>query len=213
MAAPMTDPEFQRLMRAITERWRVTTDRDRSIFFLLGRTGLRRCELLELKVRDVRFEGKPPFLWVSTLKLRKPVRDTVLLERALIRVLSRWIEWGFNDYAGRQPLEDDPLFPVRNDQADGRDGDGFKTPPEVRKMSPRNLTKLFRFYAGRAKLPAEMSLHSLRHYRGTELYHKTKDLEFTRRELRHSRLSSTAVYLHTDPDRARAYLKKLEERS
>lgn len=192
-------------MRAISERDTLNRARDRAIFLVLGRTGLRAGELVALKVQDVMLGSSPPFLWVSTLKRRRRQRDTVLLERAVCAELKKWIYAGLpaflRAYAG-VPVVQSPestLFP-------SSDPVFWRGP-----MTTRNLSHLFRFYAARARLPREITLHGLRHFRAMTLYGKTQDLEFTRRELRHRSISSTGVYLHTTEERARDYLAKLEK--
>lgn len=197
----LTEPEFAVFMRAISERGGRNRARDRALFLTAGRTGLRAGELVRLKVEDVKLDSSPPFVWVSTLKRRRPERDTVLLERAVCAELKRWIYGGgLHRLYGLFHSEAVPpaslLFPSR----------GFRSP-----MTTRNLSQLFRFYAERARLPREITLHGLRHFRAMTLYAKTGDLEFTRRELRHRGISSTGVYLHTTPDQAKAYLTKLEK--
>jgi integrase/recombinase XerC len=198
----LTEPEFALLMRAISERQgHRNRARDRAIFLTLGRTGLRAGELVTLTMEDVKLDSSPPFLWVSTLKRRRRQRDTVLIERSLREELRGWM------YVGRHAFLASivqsvpawgPLFPSSD--------------PGGAAMTTRNLSALFRFYADRAKLPREITLHGLRHFRAMTLYQKTGDLEFTRRELRHRSISSTGVYLHTTPERAREYLARLEKK-
>ena len=201
----LTEPEFSQLMRAISERDTLNRARDRAIFLVLGRTGLRAGELVTLTLEDVKLDASPPHLWVSTLKRRRRQRDTVLLERAVCAELKKWIYTGlpaflraYGDHLGRgvNPI----LFP-------SSDPTFWRGP-----MTTRNLSHLFRFYAERARLPREITLHGLRHFRAMTLYSKTGDLEFTRREPRHRSISSTGVYLHTRADQARAYLEKLERK-
>lgn len=202
----LTEPEFGQLMRAVSERDTLHRARDRAIFLTLGRTGLRAGELVTLRVEDVKLESSPPFLWVSTLKVRKRQRDTVLLERSVRAELKSWIYRGlalFHELPASARIKPDAfLFPA-----------GERMRPQIQNgpMSTRNLSQLFRFYADRAKLPREITLHGLRHFRAMTLYARTRDLEFTRRELRHRSISSTGVYLHTTPEQARDYLSKLEK--
>ena len=41
-----------------------------------------------------------------------------------------------------------------------------------------------------------ITLHTLRHYYATMLYHKTKDLVYTQQKLGHRKIESTMVYTH-----------------
>ncbi len=79
-------------------------------------------------------------------------------------------------------------------------------------MSTRNARRIFAVYRRRAHLRPGITLHSLRHYRGTVLLRATGDLEFVRQQLRHRFISSTQRYLHVDPERERKYLAALERR-
>ena len=195
-------------MRAVSERQGHNRARDRALFLTAGRTGLRAGELVRLRVEDVKLDARPvPFLWVSTLKRRRPLRDTVMLERSVCAELKSWIYRGLGVFHGlpaSMPVTGRAiLFPSESKRA-------RRDPDVTDPMTTRNLSKVFRFYARRAGLPAEITLHGLRHFRAMTLYSKTGDLEFTRRELRHRSISSTGVYLHTRADQAREYLNKLE---
>jgi integrase len=77
-------------------------------------------------------------------------------------------------------------------------------------MSRHNAKAIFRTYVRLANVSPSVTLHSLRHYRGTVLMRTTGDLEFTREQLRHSDARSVQTYLHTDPERRDRYLRQLE---
>lgn len=191
---------FKALLRACRQRNSRNATRDRMLFQLLGRTGLRISEALALTPQKIYLNADPPFLRVCTLKKRKPVTDEVYLDRPLVAALKRYIRSTLPGLLGSQVWPDSPLFPSR-----------FRT-VMVLPMTRRNALALFRYYARRAQLPAGVTLHSLRHFRGTYLYSRTRDLEFTREQLRHSDLKITQGYLHQSPEVLKGYLSRLSER-
>lgn len=197
----MDAQQFRALVRVARDRRGRAAERDAFMLWLFGRTGVRVSEGLALRVEDCVLNASPPLLRVRTLKQQRTRQtwDDVYLEERVARQVRRWIDRTLPRILERQVQPADPLIPA----AFGMYEPGF--------MSRRNATRIFRFYARRAQLPAGITLHSLRHYRGSTLYDTTKDLEFTREQLRHARLSSTQTYLHNSPAKVRRYLDELEE--
>jgi integrase len=198
----MTDSQFRALLRAARQRYSRKARRDRMLFLLLGRTGLRISEALPLTVGDLFLKSDPPFLRVRTLKKRRAKTDEVLLDPVTAKSLRIYVHHGqkYPLWLGRASWND----PKRLLFSSGEDG--------TRMMTRRNALGLFRTYAKRAGLPEDLTLHSLRHYRATFLYQRTGDAEFTREQLRHSDLKVTQGYLHQSPERIRMYLEKLSRR-
>ena len=197
----MDKVQFRALVRQARDRKGRAAERDAFLLWFLGRTGLRISEALALRVDDVVLDASPPLVRVQTLKQKskRGTWDDVYLETTVVRRLRRWLKHGLPRALGRMPEAGDPLIP-------GAFGHALPG-----RMTRRNAARIFHFYARRAQLPQGVSLHSLRHYRGSVLYHATKDLEFTREQLRHARLSSTQRYLHQTPQQVQGYLEELEE--
>ena len=197
----MTKPEFRALVRVARDRKGRAAQRDAAMLWFLGRSGLRITEALALTVEDAILDAKPAFVRVRTLKRRGKgdAWDDVYLDRTTTARLERWIAHGLRRCLGRKARPTDPIFPAAFGAL------------EAARMTRRNGTRIFRFYAKRANLRAGITLHSLRHHSGTATYHATGDLQFVRQQLRHRRLTSTQVYLHSDPERVRGYLEQLEE--
>lgn len=196
----MEQHHFRALLRACKERRRRTATRDYHLFLFLGRTGLRISEALALTPKDLFLLQDPPFCAVRTLKRKADRVDEVFLEARAAVALRRYLKRVLPTILGRPVFDSDALFP----------GVIGKVPAPA--MSRRNALGLFRYYATRAGLPQGLTLHSLRHYRGTTLYEKTHDLRFTQGQLRHSQLSSTQIYLHSTPARIRRNLDRLSGR-
>lgn len=199
---------FRALLRVAGERRRVTARRDRFLFYFLGRTGLRVSEALALRDGDFWFpppaSSVPAFVRVRTLKRRgAPTHDEVLLDRATARATRHYLNNILHALLTvDQRLQIGPQLPVFPRRS--------RTDALVRPLTRQAVWNLFRFYAARAGLPRSLVVHSLRHYRGTVLYQTTRDLAFTRAQLRHRRLETTRAYLHVSPSRVRRYLEQLE---
>ena len=202
----MEQKHFRALLRACKDRHRNTAKRDFHLFLFLGRTGLRISEALSLRVRDLYLAHDPPFCAVRTLKRKDSRIDEVLLDAPASRGIARYLRRVLPAVLGRRVYDQDALFPagLRHRWPTAGEIDPDRPP-----MTRRNALELFRYYARRAGLPPGMTLHSLRHYRGTQLYEKTRDLEFTREQLRHARLDTTQQYLHTSPEQIRRHLERL----
>jgi len=193
----MEQHQFRALLRACKERRRRTAKRDYHLFLFLGRTGLRISEALALTPKDLFLLHDPPFCAVRTLKREgKPV-DEVFLDAPASRAVGRYLRRVLPEILGRPVFDSDALFPAVTSRA------------PAPAMSRRNALSLFRFYARRAGFPPGLTLHSLRHYRGTQLYEKTGDLVFTREQLRHANLTTTQIYIHGRPAVIRRHLDRL----
>jgi integrase len=195
---------FLALLRAAKERRRLTARRDYFLIYFMGRTGLRCSEALALRVRDLWLDADPPFVSVGTLKQKKKQTDQVLLDARAARAARRYLRGTLRRLLRLgmvAPRPGDPVFPAPRNRA-GHDG----RPP----MSDRNARRIFDVYRRRAHLRPGITLHSLRHYRGTQLLRASGDMEFVRQQLRHRFISSTQRYLHVDPERERHYLARLD---
>lgn len=104
-------------------------------------------------------------LTIPTLKRAGRPRLRREIHPRVTRVLAAWIR-------RRKLKPEDRLFPISRQAAWGA----------------------FRRYAKLAGLPAGVSLHTLRHLRGTLDYEATGDLKFVQHRLRHKSLTSTALY-------------------
>lgn len=201
MSRPISRAELNALLRAARYPLGFGRWRDWMLVYLLAHTGLRISEALELTVGDLRLDLEIPAIAIHSLKRRKRALDLVELERTVANRLRWYIKHELPRLLAIEVtvLPRDPLFPA----VKGRGG-------TRQRMTRRNAAKLFARWRARARLYGKVSLHSLRHYRGTVLYHTTKDLSFTQEQLRHSRLESTRRYLHNSPERRKAYHRQLE---
>lgn len=72
----------------------------------------------------------------------------------------------------------------------------------------RRFLQLYITKLGKEVLNKHITFHTLRHGFGTHYYNKTKDIRGLQQQLGHSRLDTTAIYSHTNPEET---IKKIQE--
>jgi site-specific recombinase XerD len=165
----LVEDQFKRLLYAARVRPHVNSHRDYALFALSGLCGLRVGEAVAIRVRDcAKLSGSPPIIDVRTLKQRRAVIEEVVVPSTAANALKKFLR-----------------------RIDRTDPDAL-----VFGISDRQARGLFKHYARLAGLSPAMSFHSLRHFRGVQLYERHKDIQLVKECLRHRRLSSTEVYVH-----------------
>lgn len=156
--------------------------RDRALLETLYSTGLRRMELVDVKLLDLdRDRGT---LFVRNGKGRKQ-RMIPIGDRAL-----RWIEKYLADVR--------PEFVVPPDE-----GYVFLT-HRGKPFEIGSLTELVRVHVERADLGKGGAVHLLRHAMATHMLENGADVRFVQAMLGHEKLETTAIYTHVA-------IKKLQE--
>jgi type 1 fimbriae regulatory protein FimB len=175
--AYLTREEVERFFRAIPR----SKLRDRTLFDLIYRHGLRRGEAAQLTLDDVR-GGK---VWVARLK--RGIPGAYPLHPRSNRLLSA--------YLPMRPIDGCPyLFRTRR-----RTG----TP-----ISGGEINRLFREYATAADLPASRChVHVLRHSIGVHLMNAGWDIADVQDWLGHRDISSTMIYAQITNKRREARYK------
>lgn len=169
-------------------------ERNHMLFCLAGNLGLRVTEVLALRLRDFHLEGEAAFVRVRTRKRKGDHYDDLPLDpklkHALVGYLTTLGNRARSRYAERREKE---LLERRSTLSlfPGRDP---WTP-----LGVRQAQLVFKRIAAAAGLEPLLSFHSLRHYRGSEVYRKTKDLTVTQRLMRHRSRASTLRYTHMTP--------------
>lgn len=173
----MTDDELLQVLEARGRQrcaWRAA--RDQAALAVLIYTGLRRAEMIDLKLGDLRLaEGT---LYVASGKGNKA--RTVPLCREARAYLARWLEL-------RPGVRHDYLF-VTDD---------------ARRLAENGLKALLERAKTVAGMPGAENIkpHSIRHAAATRLMQNGADLRSVMAWLGHSNLQTTAVYLHTSEAR------------
>lgn len=173
-------------------------DRNYILFLLAGNLGLRVSETVSLRIRDFHLGGEHPFLRVQTKKQKAAVENDLPLNLKLVGPIAAYL----TSLGGRAKRR----YHATNGYVSKNRSRLclFPGPSAIEPMSSRQAQKLFKRAASAAGLDARYSFHSLRHFRGMQLYQATKNLNAVQKFMRHRNLSSTFVYQHLDPEEASA---------
>ena len=139
----------------------------KNIIALLYSTGLRRAELLNLKITDIDFDRK-----VVTVREGKGKKDRqTILSNNLVEILTNYIE-------KYRPTE--YLFEGATKG----------------KYSKESLTKVIRQAAQRAEIKKHVTPHVLRHSFATHLLEDAVDIRYIQKLLGHTSIKTTQKYTH-----------------
>lgn len=173
----LSDDEQRRLLDALDQARTKAERRDRVLFTVLLRCGLRIGSALGLRVDDVDLDAGE--LSVTRAKNNRPQR--AMIPGSVIPLLREWIEQAGDGW----------LFP----------GNGSEP------LCVRSADRRFEEWAKRAGLRAGASPHSLRHSFATGLLRRTGDLALVQAALHHASILSTTRYSAVDDGRLRAALE------
>ena len=166
----LTESEFLRLEQVVNEQTALATAKDilnRTCFYLLAHAGLRRSELLNLRVNDCDFTGKR-----LRIQAGKGNRDrTVPLSDTLLRLLHAYL-------AIRETAPSDHLLI-------------FKHAPLTQQLVAYRL----RQWGILAKI-APLTPHRLRHTLATLLLNRGMPIVSLQKFLGHQNINNTLIYAH-----------------
>lgn len=171
----MTQDEVKRFFSKIHHK------RDRALFDLVYKYGLRVSEATLLTLRDVDLErGR---IYIRRLKNgisgEKPMfRDTKRLLKAYLEVRQ---DNGSTLFTGRQGG-----------------------------LSDKRIQQLFKHYARKARLDPAYSVHSLRHSIATHLLEWGEGVEYVRDHLGHKNIANTMIYAQITDRRRQETFERLE---
>jgi integrase/recombinase XerD len=149
--------------------------RQRAILSLLAYSGLRNKELCQLTIGDVDLANQ----WI-TVRAGKGQKDrTANIASACVSVMADYLR-------------------ERHGQAHER---LFVTLRKGEPYQPQVLRKLVRAAAARAGISKRVWPHLFRHSLATNLLHRGANLMAIREQLGHVFLETTAIYLHSSPER------------
>jgi len=169
----LTEQECQRLLAA-TDRARLVeyAFRDRAVLTTFLFTGIRRGELLALRLPDVDLEAG----LLRVLKGKGKKARVLPLAEQCVSALSDWLEI-------RPEVEHDHVF----------------TSQTGRPLEFRGLQAMFRRTVRRARLSDKrITIHTLRHTFATLMLQGGCDLRALQELMGHESLDTTAIYLHVD---------------
>ena len=162
--------------------------RDITLIKLLYSTGIRRAELINLKVTDIDFYNEQ----LKVLGKRNKERIIPLLEEMLVQLkeyLSLRVEITDNKVL--------TLFVTKS---------GKKTYPSL-------VYRIINAYFSRVSTKVKKSPHILRHTFATQLLNEGADLNGIKELLGHASLASTQVYVHNDINKLKDAYKKAHPRN
>lgn len=177
----MSDAEFDCFLftpiRLRKKEW--LTYLHRAVISVLGYTGLRRSELLDLCLPDIDLESRT--LLVRRGKGGKP--RLLALHESVVLIL--------NDYLRQRPK-------AKNDFL-------FLSPNGRVRLGKNSLYDLYKRHLRRCHLENKgFTLHTIRHSVATRIFRRTKNLAVVQRILGHESLDSTQIYLHVSADDIKA---------
>ncbi len=166
--------------------------RDAAILEALYSAGLRRSELMGLKVRDVNLREKQIRVWGKGKKER-----IALIGEPAKRALARYLEQGRPQLLARNPRAQDH-------------------PPEALFLnhrggplsSPRAISAILNKYLKQVDLPRRVTPHTLRHSFATHLLEGGADLRTVQELLGHENLQTTTIYTQVTLRRLRETIDK-----
>ena len=158
--------------------------RQRLLFLLCARAGLRRFEVCKIRHEDIGWrDGEPAYLRLIGKGNKEAMLPLAHSIRALLTDFSRPGDRGW-------------LFPGR------RDGS---------RVGWRTVQDWLVDCCQRARIPRRKGhLHALRHSFATHLLRQGVSLKEVQELLRHSNIATTSIYLHTTPERLQAAVDALD---
>jgi len=189
----ITEEEFKKLLE--------TTDkiRDYILLFICGNFGLRVGELVRLRASDIVNENNNYYLRVPTLKrnikkgiikgsikrghLPETYEEIPFPSEKVLDLVKKYIEkYKIKDW----------LFPWKGSHL-----------PEY------TARRIFKRCARKIGLNPEYSIHSLRHFKGYQIYKSKTDLKAVQTILRHKSIRTTEVYAEADLETKKKILENV----
>jgi len=187
----LTEDEVQAIFR-VPDRRTLHGKRDYAILLTLLTTGLRKSELCNLHVRDIKTYRNQPVLDVLG-KGQKFRRIPLKLET--LKAIQNYWKAGKN---GAEP--DHPIFYTL-----GKHG-----PHQVVPLTPRAVDCLIKRARRKALIRKRVTPHTMRHTFGTSLLDAGVDLKTVQGLLGHAHIRTTERYLHTCDDKKLQAIRKLK---
>ena len=166
--------------------------RDYAILKVFLNCGLRKNELIQLRVKDFCRQGEN--YWLVVHSKGGTIDEQDIMSDRTIGAIQKYLKM-----AGHADQPEDPLFQATKGMGRRKD----KT------LHRRAIDFLVIKYAKEAQIGKRVPAHTLRHTFGTELQALTGDIKTTQKAMRHRNLNSTMIYLHTDRDRVKRGLSKM----
>ena len=168
-----TKAETKKFLRTIADSGETLAERDWVLFSLYARAGLRRNEVIGLRVNDF----DPVRRRVRVVQTKTSVEHLRPLPADVSAALEKYVENAERVDAWRKTSF---LFPGQR---------------PARAMTSRQVEKRFHYWRESAELRDELTIHSFRAGFATRIFKATRDTKLVARALGHRRFASTAPYL------------------
>ena len=187
----LTEDEVQAILR-VPDRRTLQGKRDYAILLILLSTGLRKAEICNLHVRDIKTYRNQPVLDVigKGQKFRR-----IPLKIETFTAIKQYWKAGKN---GADP--DHPIFYTL-----GKHG-----PHRVVPLSRRSVDYLVKQVSRKALIKKRVSPHVMRHTFATHLLDAGVDLRTVQSLLGHAHIRTTERYLHSTDDRKAEAINRLK---
>ena len=187
----LTEDEAQAILR-VPDRRTLQGKRDYAILLLLLTTGLRKAEICNLKVADLKTYRNQAV--IDVIGKGKKFRRIPLKAETLLAI---------KDYLKADGSGVDPNHSVF-------DTLGKHGPYEQRCLTPKALDCLIRSVAKKALIHKRIHPHVMRHTFATTLLDKGNDLRTVQALMGHSHIRTTEAYLHSTDDRKVEAIQSLQ---
>ena len=187
----MTEQEVEAIMR-VPDRRTLQGKRDYAILLLLLTTGLRKAEICNLRLGDLktyRNQAVIDLIGKGKKFRRIPIKNETLL------VIKDYLKANGNGVDPNHSLFDTL----------GKHG-----PYEQRNLTPKAVDCLIKSVAKRALIKKRIHPHVMRHTFATTLLDKGNDLRTVQALMGHSHIRTTEAYLHSTDDRKVEAIQSLQ---
>ena len=187
----LTDEEAEAMLR-VPDRRTLQGKRDYAILLSLLTTGLRKAEVCNLKVGDLKTYRNQPV--IDVIGKGQRFRRIPLKTETLVAIQDYWKSNG----NGTSP--DHSVFKTL-----GKHG-----PYEEKALTPKAVDCLVKATAKRALIQKRIHPHVMRHTFGTTLLDNGNDLRTVQALMGHAHIRTTETYLHSNDDRKVEAVRSLQ---
>jgi integrase/recombinase XerC len=163
--------------------------RNRTIIEMLYFTGMRRAELIGLRIADVDLQGEQ-------------VKVTGKRNKQRIIPMTKEFTTGLGEY-----------LKIRNENASGAGSDWFFITDKGNKLYDKFVYNIVRGYLSMVTTIEKKSPHILRHTFATHMLNHGADLNVIKEFLGHANLSATQVYTHNTFEKLKKIYKQAHPRA
>lgn len=176
-----TDEQVDRFIRCLNDgngnEYNII--RNITIVQLMLGSGIRSGELINLNVNDLYLNAEKPYIMVLG-KGNMEEYEKVYISKSAKEALVEYLEKARTIFVRERGITDKALFLSNQNE----------------RMTKTPITQFFATYSNK-----EINPHMLRHWVGSKLYEKTKDIVLVQRQLRHKDLETAArYYVHMNDD-------------